>query len=245
MKWTKEIISGITAALIAAWVWWYWPYLVHMMMLRDVTPEDLAFRGQYGDSYGGLNALVTALAFAGLLCTIFMQITESRKKDFQDALFQLLDLWRDYIKELSLDEKKGGEALAAIWEEAFKAFEPLKKSRWTEKNGKTILCSAINHHYSEASKNHPEILDAYYRILYRIFRILEDTDTRYRQDYAKIVRALLTPHEICLLAFNGLTDEGEKFHRLIVKFALLKHLNNYWKELLLSSNLYPAGAFND
>ena len=245
MKWQKEIAAGIIAALIAGWVWWNWPVLAHSMMLRDETPQDLAARGQYGDSYGGLNALVTGLAFAGLICTIFMQITESRKSDFQSTLFQLLDLWRDYIKELRLDGEVGRDALAAVWKKAYREFEPVKQNKWTEENGRILLYAAIKYHYREASRSHPEILDAYYRILYRIFRVLEETDTRYRQDYAKTVRALLTPDEICLLAFNGLTDEGEKFHRLIVKFALLKHLDHYWKELLNQNNLYSASAFDD
>jgi len=74
-------------------------------------PSDLASRGQFGDSFGVLNALFTGLGFAGLLVTIGLQQRQIRRQseDFQaqlhdiavrryeDNLFRLLALYHDAL----------------------------------------------------------------------------------------------------------------------------------------------------
>ena len=74
--------------------------------------------GQYGDSFGSLTSLFTALGFGGLLITLALQQRqirnqeEAEKKDrqkaekaqYEDVLFRLLDIYRQ-----TLSEVRGGE----------------------------------------------------------------------------------------------------------------------------------------
>jgi hypothetical protein len=77
-------------------------------------PDDLASRGQFGDSFGVLNSLFTGLGFAGLLVTIGLQQRQIRRQseDFQaqlhdigvrryeDNLFRLLALYHDALSSV-------------------------------------------------------------------------------------------------------------------------------------------------
>ena len=69
-------------------------------------------------------------------------------------------------------------------------------------------------------------LGHYFRNLYNIIRYAERSVSKKAQhQHVKMLRAQLSNYEILLLAYNGLHEYGEKFHRLIEKFELLKNLN--------------------
>jgi hypothetical protein len=57
------LLFGLVAVMLWAGNWFLLPYLF----------EDLAAQGQFGDKFGAVNALFTALAFAGLIYTAILQ----------------------------------------------------------------------------------------------------------------------------------------------------------------------------
>jgi hypothetical protein len=74
---------------------------------------------------------------------------------------------------------------------------------------------------------HQSDLGHYFRNLYHIVSYADKQPFSYRFRYIhiKILRAQLSNYEILLLAYNGLSNYGEKFNLLIKKYKLLKNLN--------------------
>lgn len=92
-------------------------------------------RGTIGDMFGVVNALFSALAFAGIIYTVWLQKTELqlqrreleltraelegqklqlaaqnetlRKQNFEDTFFQLLRLHNDILNSIDLSKKRG------------------------------------------------------------------------------------------------------------------------------------------
>lgn len=88
-KW-QYLLAFILLALIIIWIWFIYP---------NTLPDYIDHQklGTYGDSYGGLNALFSGLAFAGLIVTILLQMKE-------------LGLQRQELKETKEALEKSAEA---------------------------------------------------------------------------------------------------------------------------------------
>ncbi|MYF74887.1 MAG: hypothetical protein F4175_16395, partial [Gemmatimonadetes bacterium] len=84
-------------------------------------------RGQFGDSFGVINALFSGLAFAGVICAILLQKKELelqrkelkdtrteirgqketlQKQNFESSFFQLLGLYNDIVGSLIMSKGK-------------------------------------------------------------------------------------------------------------------------------------------
>jgi hypothetical protein len=67
---------GVWAAIVAIVIvalWMATPFFV-----RQLYPEDVATRGQFGDIFGSVNALFSGLALAGVIIAILLQREETR-----------------------------------------------------------------------------------------------------------------------------------------------------------------------
>ena len=102
--------------------------------------------GVYGDSFGQLTSFFTALGFAGLIITIFLQQKQLRSQDeaykhskfkeekaeYEEILFRLLEIYRQTLLEVSVGDFVGRSVLrealsrvdAAIVEEGVSGFPP-------------------------------------------------------------------------------------------------------------------------
>lgn len=69
-------------------------------------------------------------------------------------------------------------------------------------------------------------LAAYFRILYRIFDLIDKSQIPDKEKvrYAKIMRAQLSEQELSLLRYNAMSPYGAKFIVYINRYRLLKHL---------------------
>ncbi len=96
--------------------------------------------------------------------------------------------------------------------------------------------------YKKAYHQYKAILGHYFRNLFHIVRIVDENqllDENQKKDYLKILRAQLSQYELVLLAYNALTNYGEKFYPLINKYELLKNIDfelltpaNYTKKII-------------
>jgi len=68
---TFPINTFIILAFLVVVLW-----VVYGVVVTNLNLKDWAERGLFGDMFGGLNALFSGLAFAGLICAIWMQRTE-------------------------------------------------------------------------------------------------------------------------------------------------------------------------
>jgi hypothetical protein len=91
------------------------------------TPSEQTVEkyGVYGDSFGGLTSLFTALGFAGLIITLLLQRRQIRMQEdaakhtrekaensrFEEILLRLLDIYRQTLSEVRVGETIGRDVL--------------------------------------------------------------------------------------------------------------------------------------
>jgi hypothetical protein len=113
LRWTVSGVILIFALYSGALLKFTWP----------ISELSISKAGTFGDSFGALTSLFTGLGFAGLLATVFLQreelklnrreLEETRKEirlqsqtfhqqRFEDAFYQMLSLYKENLRELSI-----------------------------------------------------------------------------------------------------------------------------------------------
>lgn len=104
---------------------------------------------------------------------------------------------------------------------------------------------------------HQDILGHYFRNLYRIIKLIDNTTFRngttqevleynhkLRYEYTSILRAQFSTFELMLIFYNCLSDHGcDYFKPLIEKYTLLKNISNHVLNHSDHRNLYKSSAF--
>lgn len=91
-----------------------------------------------------------------------------------------------------------------------------------DKNEEKLL-----HIYNYYFSLHPSELSHYFRSLYRIVKYIDESriSRKQKEFYIKTLRAQLSNYELVILAYNGITKQGEKFKKYIIDYQLLDNLN--------------------
>ena len=188
--------------------------------------------GQLGDSFGPLNTFMAALAAIGALGAYFAQREElaeakasaladrkiSAKRDFEATYFNLIQLFRDTTNDIEVTDLynqnpvKGRDAIKRIID---------------EKIGRTFGNDVSDSQkYNEVYLANRDDLGHYFRIIYHIVRLIEDSEIEDKILYIRLLRASLSNSEIILIALNCAYGEGkEKFKPLIENYALLHNIS--------------------
>ena len=119
------IIFLIFALYGAALLWIVWP----------ISEFSITKAGTFGDSFGVLTSFFTGIAFSGILATLFMQredlkltreeLIETRKEmfsqsqtfarqRFEDSFYQLLKLYKENLKDLSIRTQEQSTRLCGV-----------------------------------------------------------------------------------------------------------------------------------
>jgi Putative phage abortive infection protein len=247
----RQVLVILVAFILIFVIWFNWQRIsMHVPQLPGDS-GTATIRGQYGDSYGGLNTLFTGLALTGLVYTMFMQMLDSENRQRErhedaeeDRFFRLLDLWDSYVSQLEMaktfktEERKnntpivtekdnilllrGRNVIVEICKEV--SPDPLPPDEDDEGTPLELLISR----YRMVFNSREEILSPYLRTLYHVFKHLKKSDVKDKVEFSKLVRALLSGAELSLLAANCFTGFGKDFKPLVEEFHLLKHLtDNY------------------
>ncbi len=100
---------GVTlVVLFLLYAFFFWLPLT-LPLFRDKAfplskPDPLETFGLMGDSYGIFNALFSALAFFGVLITIYLQSRDSRKRTVVERYYQMLDVQQKVIEEINVSQ---------------------------------------------------------------------------------------------------------------------------------------------
>lgn len=109
------------AALLAVAVYWF-STASGIPIPAEQTVEKY---GVYGDSFGRLTSLFTALGFGGLIITLLLQQRQIRTQEdaarhnrqseekgrYEEILFRLLDIYRQTLSEVSVGDATGRDVL--------------------------------------------------------------------------------------------------------------------------------------
>lgn len=245
---------GLT--VFAIWLLWAFQRLFLQLAGLDLSYEKV---GQWGDSFGALNALFAAFAFLGVAITLVLQRQQIRSgqedqhlQRFDTTYFELMSLLRETRNDVRFRHTKeftdlheedgrrqtGTDAFRAAWHE----------SLWLiEENGKELSRVELGRLYeTKIHKRYEANFGPYFRLLYTILERIKTDPVQKERDrfrYANILRSQLTSFELALVGLNGLSPVSKDFSNLITEFRLLKYLPQGRRRTLLGL-YYPVEAFS-
>lgn len=224
---TKKIGSVLVALVFAIWLMWIGQEWVLATLGVSWTIAD---RGQWGDTFGALNALVSALAFSAVLYTLWSQQQQisnaqidQHKQRFDDTFFRLLSLQREVRKEarytLNGKAEEGEKALQAAADDASIHLRNMQDKTNREK---------IVELYSKSIYRKAEaVLGPYFRLIYTTLKRIDEDRVLSEAEkivYANLLRGQLGSPEVALLALNGLLPESKDLSVYLNRFRMLKYL---------------------
>lgn len=207
--------------------------------------------GPAGDMFGGLTALFTGLAFAGLIVTMIMQHDELRlqreelsatrqemrgqreqlelqnrfiaKQNFESTFFKMVSQLNSIIELTTFSGRNGRSAIQKAAAHVDAAI--LKAENEGVQNAKFIIMKFEQIYEGELE----EFLGGYLRILYTAIHFVRQSKVEEFGAspwlYVRILRGQLSAGELLFILFLGLSKYGRRgFKRQIELYDLLKHL---------------------
>jgi uncharacterized membrane protein len=267
-------IIGIISVIVIIGLW-----LLTFYLLEDFEQND---RGTLGDMFGTVNALFSGLAFAGIIFTILLQRKELKyQRDelkatrsefviqnktlktqrFESTFFGLINLHNQIVNDI--DFKKGdGYSIPAEMLSGRDVFQQAYLELRHELKQKNV---SVNVAYLKMYNKHNTDFGHYFRNLYRIFKIIKETEfvslseiddkntnrkqihkeENYKEQYryTSIMRAQLSDYELFILFYNCLSKLGEKFKPLVEEFSILKTMPKHFIEHKEHWELFKENAF--
>lgn len=234
--------------IVTAWLFW--------ALFTWIFYDSPTTSGPAGDKFGGITALFSGLAFAGLIFTLFVQ-----KKELQyqrEELGHLVEEQRQTKGHLKEQAEHLKSQAAFIEKQVFEAtfFQLLStysdfvsNIRFRDENGTDALekiCDFVRpashvfgqslnpgsvravENYEEKFQNYKDDLAPYFRLIYNILKFLDRSEVDEKSFYANLLRAKLNSSELSLLALNCASVHGtEKMAPLVKKFNFLKHFDDF------------------
>ena len=253
---TKDFIYGSILFVLVIALWYFsWQYIDNSVNSTECGLSDTEARGLFGDKFGAINALFSALAFAGIIFTIFLQKRELKlqreemeetrgefikqnetliQQKFENTFFQLINLFNSIVNTLDLRNKQS-KVVTTLGRECFDVF--FKRLR---NHLRTIMYggASANDNLEGASiaqtleayqilyNNEKSDMSHYFRTIYHIYKFIDTSEIKNKKQYTSIARAQLSSYEQVLLFYNCLHSNGlEKFKPLIEKYAVFKNLD--------------------
>jgi hypothetical protein len=245
----RYIISAVALLVLFWWMWADLSTIIAADFASQPSDDALNRAGNWGDSFGGFNALVSALAFAAVLATLWIQGTALRQQQidqhqqrFESSFFELLRLMREARREVRF----------GFSTEFVHAGAPTRKRSSTVETGPTAIMRAVIElaywvkqggamgakatkeslaeiYLRRVHRRYESTFGPYFRLIYTIlYRIKADSvlsaEDKYR--YANLLRGQLTSYEISLIAINGLAPIAKDLSALLTEFRVLKYLPN-------------------
>ena len=113
-------------------------------------------------------------------------------------------------------------------------YELFRNSNPSSKNILNMSPQEIRQHkYDYIWKTFKNDLGCYFRSLYNIFKVLDESFVEDKKKYSNLVRAQLSEQELTIILYNGVYFKDSKFVTYIEEYSLLKHL------------AYSADSFED
>lgn len=245
------VVAIIIICALCFFLWWGTTRFM-MWFLNTPAWPDLSFpANEIGDSFGTVNAVLSSLAFIGVVVAIFLQqkqidiqkkeIDEQKRlvqiQRFEDKFFKLLDLHNNIAERITLNYRSDESSpyKTIIGRDAFS--ESLN-SDYISVHGNSCqgICGAITQSSTfELSDYIPlHTYDSYFRNLFVIFDLIDSisdkiltSDAKY--EYASILHSQLTGSERVFLFFRALymynTKMPNKPKLFIEKYHFLAGVN--------------------
>lgn len=235
-------------ALVIVGMWFFYPYYVNEQ-LGMIEPKPVGDANSFGDLYGALNTLFSGFAFLGVIVSILIQSEELNdtrreiakqteqfssqtdamyKQSFENTFFQLLGLNNEIVKSAAVDRvanDKYGNAIRLKGEgrDAFREYR-----EYFAKFLQTLGHIPVGKTYEIFHNEIDDVLGHYFRSVYQALKLIDraQLDNVQKKEYANMLRAQLSKHELELLFYNCLSKLGNvKFKPLLEKYEFFEHLS--------------------
>ena len=192
--------------------------------------EDASRRGTFGDMFGGINALFTGLAFAGLVYTILQQknqlemqredlalqrkeLADTRKEfeeqnktmslqRFENTFFQMLSFNRNVFNQLN--QSLGPNNLN---EKGFAVLESSLRAKLSSAKNVADKMKRVRAAYEKFYMSRDNPLDGYFRGLNSIFGLVDKSNILSAEDkifYVSLLSSQLSTGELFIIFFHSL-----------------------------------------
>lgn len=251
-------------------LWFFYPFWSYLYKDYFYNTE-LSEMGVFGDSYGALNTLFSALAFTGIIASIYFQREELKAtreeleatryemknqgkqfeaqtkaldlQVFENTFFNMLKLHGDIVESLSVRTRTGVEYKGRY------GFKVLCEGYSSFREGLECIPE-----YNVYYIRNEECLGHYFRVLYQILSLVDNSvlGEDKKRKYIDILRAQLSVYELVLLIIHTLSKHGgENYKCLVEKYSLLEYISKNALDSFLggpehTSDLlrsYSAGAY--
>lgn len=204
-------------------------WILYPLAISCLLP-DLEERGQFGDTFGAINALFAGFAFAGVILAIILQKNElglqreqlmaqdqtSKKQNFESSFFQLL---RSHIA--IVDSLQTADSAHRTGRQCFGTYISRLKTKYESESNRDI-----NEIWREFSENDLRGADHYFRHLYNTIKFVDEhsflQDFEEKKHYTDLIRGHLSSNEQGVVFYNCLSDRGAKFKRLVERYSLFE-----------------------
>lgn len=205
--------------------------------------------GAFGDSWGALTSIFSALGFCGILITLkqqsdsmirFEEDSKKREKsekirDFENSFFNMLNLLQVIINDMKTlgknkESVKVGRAVFVYYYNGFKTSSNHETTLNLSKNFNSgelalesvIFSDAFESYFTSRSAN----FSHYYRFLYNMFKFITEADVPElsKKKYTSILRAQISNYELLILLYNGNSTHGVNFSEYFEKYAIFDNL---------------------
>ena len=169
---------------------------------------------------------------------VFLEQSKTLKQQrLESTYFALLDLYRKIVDDLNRQSQP---------DNYFKRFRQRLIDDFDWNSDPTACCADAQNHYVKLFYEHKEELSHYFKILYRILKILDDFDIEEKEKfrYVKILRSQISENEMLAIYYNSHSAYGGKFYSYVLTYNFLKHLPSIskpeFKGFVRNKNLLPG-----
>ena len=251
--WFKTVIFVVIIWIgISSMFWWI-----------SCWNHELA--AQIGDSFGSVNALFSALAFAGVIVAVFLQKKElqlqreelastreelkgqkeqMRIQNFDSTFFQLMNFLSSIADATTYTAVDKDNLIHHTGRKSFEEYyhDLLRRLKSPPTNlGDYEAEDHVKHHYNSFYQEHKSILGRYFDQIRNTIVFIESSQTESEQFYAGLLESQLSTYEKMLLFYHAFCDQ--KFKQLIEKFGLLRSVSKEELWELDRFNPYDEQAF--
>ena len=254
------ILMGIALAILTIGLTIY-----ELIPFLSTLPETPAERGIM---FAGLSALVSGLAFAGLIFTLRLQMQATRRQGeelqesrremiaqrkelesqnrtfvlqtFDSVFFQMVALHNQIVSELSLHTDDGTKHGRDCFHFYYSNFlETLESAKKTEGDSFEVVHNVCDKFFLHLASD----LGHYFRNLSTTIKLVDQSDVHNKRRYTNILRAQLSGSELALLFYNCLATGRDEFKQFVEHYSLIKNLPTELLDEEAHTEWYDARAY--
>ncbi|WP_438301357.1 putative phage abortive infection protein [Pseudomonas sp. NMS19W] len=168
--------------------------------------------GTFGDAFGTLNALFSALACCGVVATLLLQRRDLKqthekadRQQFESHFYSRLSLQQNIVDRLDLVNKESKQTVAT-GRDCLKQIYKSMSERCLGDTKRTDQKTKIDYWYDWVWVNFHSDLGLYFRSLYSLLKFLSESEYQDKAKLGVVIRSLLSDYELAIILYNCMSS---------------------------------------